>query len=183
MPQPGKRSCTPSTSTANCICVRSAAACSWVPMRRPTRCGRNMKRRGRFGHELLTPDIDRIAPSLEIAFTHFPALSARRHQEDRQRPLHRLARWQPARGTSTRTVWILVCVWRHGGIQPGRRRRPRARELDDPRGPWIRRVGHGCGPLRQLGQQGLYQCKGARKLCAPILDPISERRAPRSATC
>jgi dimethylglycine dehydrogenase len=26
-----------------------------------------------FGHELLTPDIDRIAPSLEIAFTHFPA--------------------------------------------------------------------------------------------------------------
>jgi dimethylglycine dehydrogenase len=26
-----------------------------------------------FGHELLTPDIDRIAPSLEVAFTHFPA--------------------------------------------------------------------------------------------------------------
>jgi dimethylglycine dehydrogenase len=27
-----------------------------------------------FGHELLTPDIDRIAPSLEVAFQHFPAL-------------------------------------------------------------------------------------------------------------
>ena len=27
-----------------------------------------------FGHELLTPDIDRIAPSLEVAFRHFPAL-------------------------------------------------------------------------------------------------------------
>jgi dimethylglycine dehydrogenase len=27
-----------------------------------------------FGHELLAPDLDRIAPSLELAFTHFPAL-------------------------------------------------------------------------------------------------------------
>src|ERR1700693_651431 len=27
-----------------------------------------------FGHELLTPDIERIAPSLEVAFQHFPAL-------------------------------------------------------------------------------------------------------------
>ncbi len=28
-----------------------------------------------FGHELLTPDLDRIAPSLEVAFEHFPALA------------------------------------------------------------------------------------------------------------
>ncbi len=27
-----------------------------------------------FGHELLAPDLDRIAPSLELAFAHFPAL-------------------------------------------------------------------------------------------------------------
>ncbi len=27
-----------------------------------------------FGHELLAPDLDRIAPSLEVAFAHFPAL-------------------------------------------------------------------------------------------------------------
>lgn len=27
-----------------------------------------------FGHELLTPDIDRIAPELEVGFQHFPAL-------------------------------------------------------------------------------------------------------------
>ena len=26
-----------------------------------------------FGHELLEPDIDRIAPSLEVGFEHFPA--------------------------------------------------------------------------------------------------------------
>jgi len=28
-----------------------------------------------FGHELLAPDLDRIAPSLEIAFKHFPAFA------------------------------------------------------------------------------------------------------------
>jgi dimethylglycine dehydrogenase len=28
-----------------------------------------------FGHELLQPDLDRIAPSLEVAFRHFPALA------------------------------------------------------------------------------------------------------------
>ena len=27
-----------------------------------------------FGHELLAPDLERIAPSLELAFAHFPAL-------------------------------------------------------------------------------------------------------------
>ena len=27
-----------------------------------------------FRHELLPPDLDRIAPSLEIGFRHFPAL-------------------------------------------------------------------------------------------------------------
>ena len=27
-----------------------------------------------FGHELLQPDLDRIAPSLEVGFRHFPAL-------------------------------------------------------------------------------------------------------------
>ncbi|TIU91383.1 MAG: FAD-binding oxidoreductase, partial [Mesorhizobium sp.] len=27
-----------------------------------------------FGHELLPPDIDRIAPSLEIGFKHFPGI-------------------------------------------------------------------------------------------------------------
>ncbi len=28
-----------------------------------------------FGHELLNPDLDRIAPSLEVAFKHYPALA------------------------------------------------------------------------------------------------------------
>jgi dimethylglycine dehydrogenase len=28
-----------------------------------------------FGHELLPPDLDRIAPSLEVAFAHFPAVA------------------------------------------------------------------------------------------------------------
>jgi dimethylglycine dehydrogenase len=41
-----------------------------------------------FGHELLAPDLDRIAPSLEVGFQAFPGLRKRRHQADHQRPLH-----------------------------------------------------------------------------------------------
>ena len=49
-----------------------------------------------FGHELLQPDLDRIAPSLEVGFQHFPALENGRHQADHQRPVHVRARRQPA---------------------------------------------------------------------------------------
>ncbi len=36
-----------------------------------------------FGHELLVNDLDRIAPSLEVGFSHYPGAGAGRHQEDR----------------------------------------------------------------------------------------------------
>ena len=44
-----------------------------------------------FGHQLLEPDIDRIAPSLEVGFQHFPAFERARNQADHQWPLHLLA--------------------------------------------------------------------------------------------
>ena len=49
-----------------------------------------------FGHELLPPDLDRIAPSLEVGFRHFPAHREGRHQAGDQRPLHLRAGRQPA---------------------------------------------------------------------------------------
>ena len=49
-----------------------------------------------FGHELLPPDLDRIAPRLEVAFQRFPALGRGRHQAHHQRPVHLRARRQPA---------------------------------------------------------------------------------------
>ncbi len=40
------------------------AAKPWSPVNTPSD----------FGHELLAPDIDRIAPSLEVGFKHFPGI-------------------------------------------------------------------------------------------------------------
>ena len=79
-----------------------------------------------FGQDLLPPDLDRIAPSLEVGFKHFPALQQRRHPQDRQRALHLLARRQSAGRAGAGPEEFLVRLRRHGGLQPGRRRRPGA---------------------------------------------------------
>ena len=55
-----------------------------------------------FDMELLPPDLDRIAPSLEIAFKHYPAMADGRHQADHQRPVHVRPRRQPARRSDPR---------------------------------------------------------------------------------
>src|SRR6185437_15431175 len=62
-----------------------------------------------------------------------------------------------------------------GGVQPGRRCRPRALTMDGERRSRLRYLGDGCCPLRRLGDTGLYQCQGARELLAPVQDPLSER--------
>jgi dimethylglycine dehydrogenase len=84
-----------------------------------------------FGQELLQPDLDRIAPSLEIAFKHFPRVGERRHQARHQRPLHLRARRQsagrPGAGPAS-NFWVRLR--RHGRLQPRRRCRPGAVELD-----------------------------------------------------
>ena len=49
-----------------------------------------------FGRELLQPDLDRIAPILELGYKHFPALGQGRHQARHQRALHLLAGRQSA---------------------------------------------------------------------------------------
>ena len=40
-----------------------------------------------FGHDLLEPDLDRIADRLELAFERIPALRNSRHQEHYKRPI------------------------------------------------------------------------------------------------
>ena len=49
-----------------------------------------------FTHELLPPDLDRIAPSLEVGFRHFPALERAGIKQHHQRPVHLRARRQSA---------------------------------------------------------------------------------------
>ena len=52
----------------NFICGRNVAVCSWGLMKGPCAVVRT-RNAGVFGHELLEPDIERIAPSLEWAST------------------------------------------------------------------------------------------------------------------
>ena len=72
-----------------------------------------------FGTELLTPDLDRIAPSLEIGFQHFPGHGQGRHQADHQRPLHFLARRQSAGGADPGPQKLLVACAVMAGFSQG----------------------------------------------------------------
>ena len=89
--------------------------------------------------------------SLEVGFKHFPAIGARRDQAHHQRAVHLLAPTAirlvgPVQGSAR----ILVRLRRHGGLQPGRRRRARALAVDGQRRSGLRRVGH--GRLRRYGE-------------------------------
>jgi dimethylglycine dehydrogenase len=63
-----------STSAARSTPARSAPACCSAPTSRPAALVAEGNTPWDFGHELLAPDLDRIAPSLEVGFEHFPAL-------------------------------------------------------------------------------------------------------------
>ena len=103
-----------------------------------------------FGQDLLPPDLDRIAPARD-RLQAFPGDRPRRHQADHQRPLHLRAGRQPAGRAGARLEQFLGRLRRDGGLQPGRRRRPRARQLDDGRRSGLRRLGDGRRALRRLG--------------------------------
>ena len=92
-----------------------------------------------FGSQLLKPDLDRITPELSVAFKHYPAMGTIGIKQRRQRPVHVLARRQPARRSGPRAARLLGRVRGDGRPVAGRRRRAGARGLDDRRRP--RRLG------------------------------------------
>ena len=110
----------------------------------------------------------------------FPALPGgrpRRHQARDQRPVHlRAGRQSPGR-TRAGAAQLLPRVRGHGRFLAGRRRRPRARELDGRGRPRHGRVRHGRGALWRLRHPGLHQRQGARALQPAFLDHLSERGA------
>ena len=109
----------------------------------------------------------------------FPPAGARRHQADRQRAVHLCAGRQSGHRSDPRAPQLLGRVRRDGGVQPGRRRRARAVELDDPWRSGLRRLGDGRGALRRLGDDGVHQREGARELFAALSHPLSQRRTCR----
>ena len=107
----------------------------------------------------------------------FPRHGQGRHQADHQRALHLLARRQSAGRPGPGPEELLVRLRGHGGLQPGRRRRPRAVAMDGQRRSGLRRLGHGHRPLRRMGDPQLHQREGARELFPPLLDPLPQRGA------
>ena len=107
-------------------CARSAAACCSAPTSAPACPGRRATTPWDFGQDLLPNDLERIAPSLEVGFEHFPALGEVGHPQGGQRAVHLCARRQSAGRPDPRAEELLGGLRRHGRLQPGRRRRPRA---------------------------------------------------------
>ena len=114
--------------------------------------------------ELLPPDLDRIAPSLEIAFKHDPAMATA--------PIKRVVKGLftfapdgnplvgPIRGL--RNCWV-ACAVMAGLSQGGGVGLALATWMTNG-DPQLGRAGHGRRPLRRLGDPGLHQRQGAREL-------------------
>ena len=138
-----------------------------------------------FGSQLLKPDLERIAPELQVAFKHYPAMGTIGIKRDRQRAVHVRARRQPARRSRARPARLLGRLRRHGGPVAGRRRRPGARHVDDERR--CRRLrdgylGDGRRPIRRLREPRLHEREGPGELPAPLPDHVPERGAPGGPT-
>ena len=100
-----------------------------------------------FGAELLPPDLDRIAPSLELGFQHFPAMEHAGIKRVINGPFTFSPDGNPLVGPVQGLRELLVRLRRHGRVQPGRRRRPRALAMDGATairasmsGPWTSRA-------------------------------------------
>ena len=124
----------------------------------------------------------RPRPHRAVARGRVPALPGAgegRDQAGDQRPLHLRPRRQPARRPGAGADQLLGRLRGDGGLQPGRRRRAGARQLDDGGRSRPRRLRHGRRPLRRVGDLALHQRQGAGELCPPLLDPLPERGAGR----
>ena len=86
-----------------------------------------------FDKQLLTPDLDRIAPSLEIAFKHYPSDGRGGDQDGNQRAVYLRAGRQSAGRPGARRAQLLGGLRGDGRFLAGRRCRPHPRALDGRR--------------------------------------------------
>ena len=111
------------------------------------------------------------------------ALPGDGHDRDpagRQRAVHLLARRESAGRADPRPARLLGRLRRDGRAVAGRRRRARARDLDDRRRPRRFRdgyLGDGRRPLRRLRDARLHERQGPGELPAPLPDHLPERGA------
>ena len=105
-----------------------------------------------------------------------------RHQARRQRPVHVLARRQPAGRAGPRPARLLGGLRRDGRAVAGRRRGAGARDLDDRRRPRRQRdgyLGDGRRALRRLRHARVHERQGPGELPPPLPDHVPQRGAAR----
>ena len=144
-----------------------------------------------FGHELLPPDLDRIAPSLEVGFKHFPGIEKAGIKQIINGPFTFAPDGNPLVGPVQGLTNFWVACARHGRLQPGRRRRAGAVQLDGQRRSRLRRLGHGRRALGRMGDacatptpRCAKTIRGASRSASPTRNcrPRGRRRRRRSTT-
>ena len=132
-----------------------------------------------FTHELLPPDLDRIAPSLEVGFKHYPAIERAGIKKVINGPFTFAPDGNPVVGPvkGLRNYW-LACGVMAGFSQGGGVGLTLANWMVEG-DPGSDVLGDGRGTLRRLGHHGLHQRQGARDLLAPLPYPLSQRGAAR----
>ena len=100
---------------------------AWAPTSAPACPGRRGRTPWDFGQDLLPNDLERIAPSLEVGFEHFPALGAAGISKVVNGPFTFAPDGNPLVGPVRGLQEFLGGLRRDGRLQPGRRRRTGAR--------------------------------------------------------
>ena len=169
--------CTASTSRARSTCARSAAASCSAPTSAPACRGHRSVTPWDFGQDLLPNDLERIAPSLEVAFQHFPRLAEVGIRKVVNGPFTFAPDGNPLVGpiAGLRNYWV-ACGVMAGFSQGGGVGLSLANwmvEGDPGADIWAMDVAR-YGDWATLA---LHQCQGARELFAPLPDPLSQRGA------
>ncbi len=134
-----------------------------------------------FTHELLPPDLERIAPSLEVGFRHFPALERAGIKRIVNGPFTFAPDGNPVVGPirGLRNYWVAVGVMA-GFSQGGGVGLALANWMVERRSR-LRRLGDGRRALRRLGDARVHERQGARELFAALPHPLPQRGAAGGA--
>ena len=185
-PGPATRCRWRSTSPARSTSARRAAACCSAPTSRPACRGRRDETPWDFGPQLLKPDLDRIAPELEVGFRHFPAMGTIGIKQVVNGPFT----FSPDGNPLVGPVRGLRGFWVACGVMAGlRRAAASAWRWRTGWSPATRRLRHGYlgdgrRPLRRLGDARLHERQGAGELPPPVPDHVPERGAAgRAGRC
>ena len=134
-----------------------------------------------FSMKLLAPDLDRISPSLEVAFAHFPVLATAGIQRVVNGPFTFAPDGNPLIGP----VRGLPGYWTACGVMAGL---SQCGGVGLSVANWITEGDPGAdvwamgrGPLRRLRHPRLHESQGARELRPPVQDHLPERVPARGA--